>query len=444
MEFQPQHQLEFSIKDFRAIANADIAIDGITVLAGENGSGKSTISKLVYHILRTTIKYPDYINSDLLKEIEDYQQAISQVVREFKLLTEEDFKFFNTKVPKVNSSEFEQFSSIEVLIENFHKLNFILEDNFFIEKYKSSDSESEVIKKVLTRYNRIVWILNQLTSEKNNIPIKNIIDQIIKKLKKINSDYFDILQNRPVKFFYQKIQEIFSEDTINYRISEYDVPLIDTMTDSLLVLNSIENIAYIDTPMSVGITNRILHWTQLQHILFTKSFGKSSFNNFIKTDIIKGDVDTDDSPFSRNSFKYKRIDGKEFDLLDCATGLKSFAILQMMLKNGFLNKKTLLVIDEPEAHLHPQWVVEYARTMVFLNKTLGVKFLIASHHPDMISAIKYISEKEGINENVNFYLAVESETPFKYNFKHLGNDIEEIFASFNIAIERIDKYGTTA
>ena len=61
----------------------------------------------------------------------------------------------------------------------------------------------------------------------------------------------------------------------------------------------------------------------------------------------------------------------------------------------------------------------------------------------MISAIKYISEKENLSDNLTFYVAeeVESEGFGKYKFKNLGKDIEEIFSSFNIALDRINQYG---
>jgi predicted ATPase len=114
----------------------------------------------------------------------------------------------------------------------------------------------------------------------------------------------------------------------------------------------------------------------------------------------------------------------------------------LLLKSGYLDSKTLLIIDEPEVHLHPQWIIEYARLMVLLNKELGVKFFIATHNPDMVSAIRYISEKEGISNKLNFYLAEESEVKYQYNYKHLGIEIDEIFASFNIAIDRINQYGS--
>jgi len=139
------------------------------------------------------------------------------------------------------------------------------------------------------------------------------------------------------------------------------------------------------------------------------------------------------------SFKYKRLDGTEFGLAECATGIKSFAILQLLLKNLFLDETALLIIDEPEAHLHPQWIVEYANLIILLQKHLGVKFFIASHSTDKVSAIRYISEKEGILDSVSFYAAKEANDNL-YEFQNLGTDIEHIFESFNKSYDALEHY----
>ena len=130
-----------------------------------------------------------------------------------------------------------------------------------------------------------------------------------------------------------------------------------------------------------------------------------------------------------------------FDLAEVATGIKAFSIIQLLLKNGHIDNRTLLIIDEPESHLHPQWIVEYARMIVLLHKHIGVKFFLASHNPDMVSAIRYIAEKEEVLDNVNYYLAEKEEgETYLYNYRSLGTEIDPIFASFNIAFDRINQY----
>ena len=62
----------------------------------------------------------------------------------------------------------------------------------------------------------------------------------------------------------------------------------------------------------------------------------------------------------------------------------------------------------------------------------------------MVSAIRYISEKEGTLSTLEYYLAEESpENRFQYNYKALGQDIDPIFKSFNIALDRINQYGVS-
>jgi len=183
------------------------------------------------------------------------------------------------------------------------------------------------------------------------------------------------------------------------------------------------------------------HWNDLNELLLKKGNKQSIFTQIISNEITNGDVIVGEGIYSTDDFKFKRSDGEVFNLLDIATGIKSFSILQQLLKNGSISDKTLLIIDEPESNLHPQWIIEYARIIVLLNKQLGVKFFIATHNPDMVSAIRYISEKEGNLDNVIFYLALPSGKKFSYNYHFLDKNIEPIFESFNIAIERINKYG---
>ena len=77
-----------------------------------------------------------------------------------------------------------------------------------------------------------------------------------------------------------------------------------------------------------------------------------------------------------------------------------------------------------------------------LHKTIGLKIMMATHNPDMVAAIRSISEREGILDHTNFLLASPGDTTHKYIYKNLNHEIGEIFQSFNIALDRIRTYGT--
>ena len=62
---------------FRAINSADIQIDGITLVAGENGCGKSTISKLLHYLFKTISNYDILVKQKLNKDLRDKGYLIS-------------------------------------------------------------------------------------------------------------------------------------------------------------------------------------------------------------------------------------------------------------------------------------------------------------------------------------------------------------------------------
>ena len=72
---------EIKIKDFRTIHKADIVLNGITVIAGVNGCGKSSLSKMLYYAFDKANSMDSVYLSKLVNELrpitEIYQQLTS-------------------------------------------------------------------------------------------------------------------------------------------------------------------------------------------------------------------------------------------------------------------------------------------------------------------------------------------------------------------------------
>jgi predicted ATPase len=96
--------------------------------------------------------------------------------------------------------------------------------------------------------------------------------------------------------------------------------------------------------------------------------------------------------------------GQRIELVNTATGIKYFGIFQILSQNNYLNENTVLILDEPEVHLHPKWQLEMAKIIVELVRN-GVKIVVNSHSPYMLEALQRYSEVEKIEDKTNFYLA---------------------------------------
>jgi len=171
-----------------------------------------------------------------------------------------------------------------------------------------------------------------------------------------------------------------------------ETPLVWNFTDFF------RDIAQIESQMGIKVD-----YPYLMKDLNFKLFIKNAFNGIdIKdkvTSLMNGEFKKDEMGrffFDRN--------GQKIELLNTATGIKYFGLFQVLSQNNYLNENTVLILDEPEVHLHPKWQLEMAKLIVELVKN-GVKVLVNSHSPYMIEALKRYSEEEKIEDKTNFYLA---------------------------------------
>ena len=125
---------------------------------------------------------------------------------------------------------------------------------------------------------------------------------------------------------------------------------------------------------------------------------------------------------------YKIIESKlhEIPILNTAAGIKSFGILQMLIKNTYINPQGFFIFDEPENHLHPTWQVKFAEILVRLVQN-HVCIMVNTHSPYMLEALHKYGKKYDIN--ANFYLADGGEV------KQLNHDnnatLEAIYEKLN-------------
>lgn len=420
-----ENDLQITINDFRAIKEADIALNGITVLAGINGSGKSTVSKLVYFLLHEMNNYNEIVFRRLKSSIRAYLNVLENIVLS-SVRNFDDYRKYS------NLLRVDSFDDLQIIQENVTSVcKAIL--SFKEEEGKRLYSENSI-----NRYRRM--LINTIDADESmsfEDALKNLEDLISKEINTSKEH----IRKRPSSLLNDSFEVSFGKGSSKkVTVFEYGDSVFSEDRRTVPIPHFVSNLFYIDTPFAIDDVH-FPYWEDLNNAL--KVFNDrmdSPIASFIERQVIKGQASYEKTGnYSGFFFQDKR--GNKFRLSLAATGIKSFSIIQMLLRNGKIDEDTLLILDEPESHLHPQWIVDYARMIVLLHKTVGTKFLISSHSPDMISAIRYIADAEDSTDNLEFYTARQAnDGTGRFNFKSTGLDIDPIFKSFNKSYERLNYY----
>lgn len=97
--------------------------------------------------------------------------------------------------------------------------------------------------------------------------------------------------------------------------------------------------------------------------------------------------------------------GQPLQLKNLSLGVKSFLVLHMLLQSLQLQEKDVLVLDEPEIHLHTEWQVLYAEIIVLLQKHFALNVVVTTHSPFFLDALDLYSRVHGTAANATYYLS---------------------------------------
>lgn len=110
-------------------------------------------------------------------------------------------------------------------------------------------------------------------------------------------------------------------------------------------------------------------------------------------EIIDGKVDLDDKTGAWYYYQGKNY----YTIGETAEGIKKLAIFDRLLGNRYLNRNSIVFLDELESSLHPKAVVKFLDIIYMLAKS-GLQFFIASHSYFTIKKLCLIAKKH--NESI--------------------------------------------
>lgn len=392
----------------RIYDKTEIVMDGITVLAGENGTGKSTIGKALYC---TFDAFHDY-EAKILKE------RVDSIYRSIKFLS----------------------SNREIQRGNYQTVKNRIRD--LIEEY-STNGNDDVIIQFLNDYGTIDQEdINSEIFKRIRNAIKAHEEDVLKSilLRHLNVEFDSQIEHISHQDELSKVELLVKNEKIAYSV--FGNEAVDIAQKQRLI----KDIIYIDDPYVLD---------ELPEAVFRGSIGHRDNLVLKLRNIKRSDFSAVDDVIANNKLKkiYEKLNQvgigslhtnaergyvysdsklkKDISIVNLSTGIKSFAIIKTLLQEGYLEDNGVVILDEPETHLHPEWMVIYAEIVVLLQDILGINFLISTHSSDFLSFIEYFTKKYKVEERTKYYMLINDEEKYTTKVEDVEDDLELIYSKLS-------------
>ncbi|MCM1244802.1 MAG: ATP-binding protein [Roseburia sp.] len=423
--------MKLKVRNLAKIKSADIIVDGITVIAGENNTGKSTIGKTLFSLFNSISDIEYKINRQRVKEIEESCRS-----------------FLKNHIISGDGRR-SIFPRIHVTARNLAaRISRILEDNDKIE----AGEIYEIVEQTLQNLGNHIEQLDvaEEFAEGMTKKIMEILDLPAKVIiQEILSRFFNQIFHGQINTLKDADQE--TELELEVKGKKFEVAFncneCSRYATEFTILN---NAIYIDNPFVV---DQLGGWHELnameQHLreLLTDSSGEGLMDGIIGSvlakekmteiyraleEVIEGQIVEKEDEFYLKEEGYQ----KPVSVSNLSTGMKSFVIIKMLVEKGLIKEKDVLILDEPEIHLHPQWQVVYAEVIVLLQKYFDLCVVVTTHSPYFLDAINLFSIKHGSDKKVNYYLASLEDGSAK--MECVTGDIDMIYKKMSSPIQMLD------
>ena len=388
--------MRLTLENIAKVRKADVEINGITVIAGENDTGKSTVGKALYSVFNSLYHVENQIKDERVRTISNLLDGL----------------YLQKRNGRSNNGD--RRETAEKIL-----------DKYFQQKNKRSLIKEDVLD--------FLFDYGEADAAFNDTIIDDVIDKIEEILAISNEEILKrVITTKLSAEFNRQINNVYSEEdgVIQLRIQNDTFEILaseNQVKDTSASFPLKTEIVYLDDPfildevgpyrgfsgLSVFLRHSGNHRDQVRDKL-TLNKQQSTFIEEIladqKLDRIYEKIDSvcDGQMIStkRNGLGYqKKGTDKVLDVKNISTGLKTFVILKTLLMNGTLEENGTIILDEPEIHLHPQWQLLFAELIVLIQKEFNMHILLNTHSPYFLQAIEVYAAKYEIADKCKYYLA---------------------------------------
>ena len=409
--------LTISVKNFGPIAEGSVDLKPLTIFVGPSNTGKSYMATAVYAVMRAVSHFglaksrnirmagnawaisSTVVDGDITEEsLRSFQEWVREEIRR---PGEQSTRLVESLPDEIRSIVESAFYNqlVNVMKRTMDNLRYVHGDMEGTEGFVSRWSDSRGFRLFVRQEHPVVefqmplvggfWLLPTVDIGELKIPNKIVdlsLDSSIRYEENrlweeivgglVNELSSDVLSDFPARCYYLPASRS--------GIVRVEKPL----TSSLIRQSSSPTSQLLSFPVSLGVTAEFLaDFVGLSRQ--NKSADASAYLDeairFIENNVLKGEVDLDESSeLPRPDVTYKTEAGK-FTLNQTSSMVSELAPLILFLKY-LVRPGDLLILEEPESHLHPAAQRQLARGIVRLVNA-GVKVLITTHSDIIISQV---------------------------------------------------------
>lgn len=416
--------MQITLRNVNKIKEGIVNLNGLTVIAGVNDSGKSTVGKMLFSLVKAIYNAKHYNETRRLRDLS------IQVSNLYRMSSMAGLNLAALSLPD-QQRDFVQFLS------SF--------DNEALTFVKAIEEKLESID-VVPRYR--AGILRRIDNIKDTLESGKDPETRFEK---------ELLMSLKAEFKSDIISYGAEVAEVEFLDNEKAIPLHFAIKDNAILVASelnmsdinVEDATFVESPLYLQMIDTLAQARTFKdnNLTFRAPGLRTSYINYHAQDMAQKldayrEIDMSDiffrhedvSEVTGGRFAYdtnkKSLlwikDGKTYSPINVASGIKSFGVIQMLLETGAINENSILIWDEPENHLHPEWQLLFARLLVQLAQR-GIPILLSSHSPYFIQAIRFYSHKTPLQEYVRYCMAEEQSDGLSV-IEDVSNDLNRVFA----------------
>ena len=406
--------MNFKVKNFGPINNADMVIGKINIIGGHNATGKSTASKLLYCFLKA--------NSNKRQDFayESLGNLMRKVMRHMGRHIPRIYDYDDGNAPEL-------FEEYELLKNEYYNSENYEYNKFFERDVRDLDESIKIIdENSNSLYLSILRNLLRLEFSTRNL--NGFISIEGGSEDKKYSFSADFLENK-----------VNSDDAFKSKgsVDLYDAFYIDSFS-----IFDINNKSSIISSRRSGYYDHVEYLKLMLQDEVDESielFDEKRSKNIIYVEdrieeIIDGKIE-----FNKGQFTYVSEGSDPCAMNNTASGIKQIGVIQLLLANRKLKEDSFLIIDEPEVNLHPDWQFKLARILILLAKELNITIYVNTHSPMFIEAIEVFTKYYNFEDETFYYLTKPDKQGFK--FKYIDpDDLYELYDQLSEPYGVLDGY----